>query len=40
MLVAMRVLHAPIDKRGYLNVNPDDVPDDVPDDLAIAGEFR
>jgi hypothetical protein len=34
MLVAMRVLHAPVDKRGCIN------PDDVPDDLAIAGEFR
>lgn len=36
MLVAMRVLHAPIGERGYLNVNPDGVPDD----LAIAGEIR
>jgi hypothetical protein len=34
MMAVMRVMHAPVDKRGCIN------PDDVPDDLAIAGEFR
>jgi hypothetical protein len=33
ILVAMRVLHAPIDKKGCINA------DYVPDDLAITGEF-
>ena len=32
--MTLRVLHAPIDKKGYMKL------DDVPDDLAIAGEFR